>query len=102
MGLIHEKTEAKILMLLSLSNPLNGKKHLAVKKNLISSYPTAKNMPKIAKVKLSSCGPEVADFRTKCDCGLPSCGCGSTGLFKSCGIATAEVLPSSCGVTIAD
>jgi hypothetical protein len=49
-------------------------------------------MPKIAKVKLSSCGPEVADFRTKGDCGiaelrlqinrsfkkLRTCYCGST------------------------
>jgi hypothetical protein len=27
-------------------------------------------MPKIAKVKLSSCGLEVADFRKNCDCGI--------------------------------
>jgi hypothetical protein len=25
-------------------------------------------MPKIAEVMLSSCGPEVADFRKNCDC----------------------------------
>jgi hypothetical protein len=31
---------------------------------------TAKNMPKIAEVKLSSCGFEVADFRKSCDCGI--------------------------------
>jgi hypothetical protein len=31
---------------------------------------TAKNVPKIAELKLSSCGLEVADFRINCDCGL--------------------------------
>jgi hypothetical protein len=30
----------------------------------------AKNMPKIAEVKFSSCGLEVADFRKNCDCGI--------------------------------
>jgi hypothetical protein len=29
-----------------------------------------KNLPKIAEVKLSSCGLEVADFRKNCDCGI--------------------------------
>jgi hypothetical protein len=32
------------------------KKYLVVRKNPISSYSTAKNMLKIAEVKLSSCG----------------------------------------------
>jgi hypothetical protein len=64
MRLIHENTEAENLVLLSLNN----KKHLVVNKYPISSYSTAKNMPKIAEVKLSRCGLEVADFRKKCDC----------------------------------
>jgi hypothetical protein len=34
----------------------------------------AKNMPKIAEVKLSSCGLEVADFRKNCDCGIAELG----------------------------
>jgi hypothetical protein len=55
---------------------------------------TAKNVPKIAEVKLSSCGLEVADFRK-------NAGCGAT-FFLSCGIAIVEVLSSSCGITIAD
>jgi hypothetical protein len=32
--------------------------------------PTAKNKPKIAELKLPSCGLEVADFRKNCDCGI--------------------------------
>jgi hypothetical protein len=31
---------------------------------------TAKNVPKIAELKLSRCGLEVADFRKNCDCGI--------------------------------
>jgi hypothetical protein len=31
---------------------------------------TAKNAPKIAEVKLSSCGLEFADSKKKCDCGI--------------------------------
>jgi hypothetical protein len=31
---------------------------------------TGKNMPKIAELKLPSCGPEVADFRKHCGCGI--------------------------------
>jgi hypothetical protein len=27
-------------------------------------------LPKIAEVKLSNCGLEVADFRKNCDCGI--------------------------------
>jgi hypothetical protein len=30
----------------------------------------AKNAPKIAEVKLSSCGLEVADSKQNCDCGI--------------------------------
>jgi hypothetical protein len=37
---------------------------------IISSYSKTKNMPKIAEVKLSSCGLEVAGFRKNCDCGV--------------------------------
>jgi hypothetical protein len=36
---------------------------------LIYEKTEAKNMPKIAEVKLSRCGLEVADFRKNCDCG---------------------------------
>jgi hypothetical protein len=70
-----------------------------VKKIYNSSYSTAKNIPKIAEVKLLSCGLEVADFRKKCDCGVAVA---EQHFFKSCGIAIAEVLPSSCGIAIAD
>jgi hypothetical protein len=62
-------------MLLSLLNPLNSKEHLVVKNNVISSYSTAKNMLKIAEVKLSRCGLEVADF-------IKNCNCGATFVFK--------------------
>jgi hypothetical protein len=31
---------------------------------------TAKNAPKIAEVKLSSCGLELADSKKNCDCGV--------------------------------
>jgi hypothetical protein len=60
---------------------------------------TAKNMPKIAKVKLSSCRFEVANFRKNCDCGIAVA---KQHFLKSCGIAIAEVLPSSCGIAIAE
>jgi hypothetical protein len=56
-------------------------------------------MPKIAEVKFSSCGLEVADFGKNCDCGIAVA---EEHFFKSCGIAIAEVLPSSCGIAIAD
>jgi hypothetical protein len=59
----------------------------------------AENVPKIAELKLSSCGLEVADFRNNCDCGIAVA---EQHLFKSCGIAIGEVLPSSCGIAIAD
>jgi hypothetical protein len=40
---------------------------------------TAKNAPKIAEVKLSSCGLEVADSQKKIAIAeLRSCGCGVT------------------------
>jgi hypothetical protein len=66
-----------------------------VEKNLISSYSTAKNMPKIAEVKLSSCG-----LQKKLQ--LWNCGVTVQHFLKSCGIAIAEVLLSSCGIAIAD
>ncbi len=56
-------------------------------------------MPKIAKIKLSSCGLKVVDIRKNCDCGIAAA---KQHFFKSCGIAIAEVLPSSCGIAIAD
>jgi hypothetical protein len=63
---------------------------------------TAKNAPKIAEMKLSSCGLEVADSQKKL--GLRSCGVAvaEKHFCKSCGIAIAEVLPSRCGIAIAD
>jgi hypothetical protein len=52
-------------------------------------------MPKIAEVKLSSCGLQkkiaIAELRLRSIISL-----------KSCGIAIVEVLPSSCGIAIAD
>jgi hypothetical protein len=40
------------------------------KKYFILSFSTAQNMPKIAEVKFSSCGLEVADLGKNCDCGI--------------------------------
>jgi hypothetical protein len=55
----------------------------------------AKNMPKIAEVELTSSGIQkktvTADLRLQSNISL-----------KSCVIATAEVLPSSCGIGIAE
>jgi hypothetical protein len=62
---------------------------------------TAKNMSRIAELKLSSCGLEVADCRKNCDCGIAELWLRSNISLKSCGIAIAEVLPSRCGVGIA-
>jgi hypothetical protein len=62
----------------------------------------AKNMPKIAELKLSSCGLAVADFRQNCDCGIAELRLRSNISLKSCGIAIAEALPSSCGIAIVD
>jgi hypothetical protein len=59
----------------------------------------AKNMPKIAEVKLSSCGFKVAYLKKNCDCGIAVA---EQHFFKSCGIAIAEGLPSSCGIAVAD
>jgi hypothetical protein len=55
---------------------------------------TAKNALKIAEVKLLSCGPQKNS-----DCGIAVA---EHHFFKRCGIAIAEVLPSSCGIAIAD
>jgi hypothetical protein len=63
---------------------------------------TAKNMPKIAEMKLPSCGLEVADIRKICDCGIAELQLRINISLKSCGIAIAEVLPSSCGIALAD
>ncbi len=64
---------------------------------IISSYSTAKYVRKIVEVKFSSCG-----LRKKLR--LRNCGVAVTEehFFKSCGVAIAEVLPSSCGIAIAD
>jgi hypothetical protein len=55
-------------------------------------------MPKIAEMKLSSCGHQ----KKNCDCGNAELRLWSNISLKSCGIAIAEVLPSSCGIAIAD
>jgi hypothetical protein len=57
---------------------------------------------KISEMKLSSCGLKVADIRKNCDCGIAELRLRSNISLKSCGIAIAEVLPSSCGIAIAD
>ncbi len=68
----------------------------------------AKNMPKIAEVQVSSCGLDVADFGKIgiAELQLRSYGCGvavaEQHFLKSCGIAIAEVLPSSCGIATVD
>jgi hypothetical protein len=59
-------------------------------------------MPKIAEMKLSSCGPEVANIRKNCDCGIAELQLRSSISLKSCGIAIAEVLSSSCRIAIVD
>jgi hypothetical protein len=54
-------------------------------------------MPKIAEVKVSSCGlRKKLRFR---NCGVAVA---EQHFFKSCGIAIAEVLLSSCGIAVAD
>jgi hypothetical protein len=64
--------------------------------------PMAKNRLKIAEIKLSNCGLEVADFRKNWDCGIAELQLQSNIYIKSCGIVILEVLPSSCGIAIAD
>ncbi len=59
-------------------------------------------MPKIAEMKLLSCGFEVADIGKNCDCGIAELRLRRNIALKSCGIAIAEVFPSSCGIAIAD
>ncbi len=49
-----------------------------------------------------NCGLEVADIRKNCDCGIAELRLRSNISLKSCGIAIAEVFPSSCGIAIAD
>jgi hypothetical protein len=60
---------------------------------------TAKNMLKIAEVKLSSCGLEVADFSKNCVCRIAAA---KQHFFKKFGIGIADVLPPSCEIAIAD
>jgi hypothetical protein len=59
-------------------------------------------MQKITEMKLSCCGLDVADFRKNCDCRVAVVELRSYISLKRCGIAMAEVLPSRCGVAIAD
>jgi hypothetical protein len=59
-------------------------------------------MQKITEMKLSCCGLDVADFRKNCDCRVAVVELRSYNSLKSCRIAIAEVLPSRCGVAIAD
>jgi hypothetical protein len=56
-------------------------------------------MPKIAEIQLSSCRLEVADIRKNGDCGIVV---EEQHFLKGCGIVIAELLPSSCGIAIAD
>jgi hypothetical protein len=53
----------------------------------------------MAEMKLSSCGLEVADIRKN---GIAELRLRRSISLKSCGIAIAEVLPSSCGIAISD
>jgi hypothetical protein len=59
-------------------------------------------MPKIAEVKLSSCGLGSCGLRKKLR--LRNCGVAvaEQHFCKSCGIAIVEVLTSSCGIAVAD
>jgi hypothetical protein len=50
---------------------------------------TAKNMPKIAELNLSSCGLEVADLRKNCDCGIAELRLQSN-ISSNCGVAMAD------------
>jgi hypothetical protein len=58
---------------------------------------TSKNMLKNAELKLPSCGLQKK-LRLR-NCGVVVA---SNMSVKSCGIAITEVLPSSCGIAIAD
>jgi hypothetical protein len=57
----------------------------------------AETVPKIANLKLSSCGLQKKLWLRNCEVAVVE-----QHLFKSFGIAIAEVLPSSCGIAIAD
>ncbi len=100
-GLLTKKQKPKILCYCPFKILWTAKNTLR-KKYIISSYSTAKNMPKIAEVKLSTCGLEIADCRTNCDCQIAELRLRSNIFFKSCWIAIAEVLPSSCETVIMD
>jgi hypothetical protein len=102
MGLIHGKNRGRKSRATAPLKSSQYRKTPVGKKYFISRYSTAQNMPKIAEVKLSSCGLEVADFWKKLR--LRNCGVAvaEQHFLKSCGIAIAEVLRSSCGIAIAD
>jgi hypothetical protein len=57
--------------------------------------------PKIGR-KLRKWSSQVSDFKKFCDCGIAMSRLRSNVSLKSCGIAIAEVLPSSCRIRIAD
>ncbi len=61
---------------------------------------TAKKYAKIAEMKLSSCELEVADIRKNCDCKIAELR--SNISLKSFRITIVDVLPSSCGISIAN
>jgi hypothetical protein len=70
MGMIHEKTCRKSRATVPLKSS-ESKKHLAVKKYIISSYSVAKNIPEIADLKLRTSEKNaIAE--------LWSCGCEAT------------------------
>jgi hypothetical protein len=66
------------------------------KKYIVSCYSTAENMSKIAQMKLSSCGLEVADFRKICDCGIAELRINIA--LKSCGGASFKLRNCECGL----
>jgi hypothetical protein len=59
-------------------------------------------MLKLAEVMLSSYELEVVGFRKNCNCEIAELRLRNNVSLKSCGIEIAEVLPSSCGIAIAD
>jgi hypothetical protein len=85
------------LFLLKTKLALKGELHEIFTSSFFMNGPnsTAKNMTKIAEVKLSSCGlqKKLRVMELQLQSNISS---------KRYGIAIAEVLPSSCGIAIAD
>jgi hypothetical protein len=88
-------------MLLSLLNPLNSRKHWVVQNIEFRATSRPKSCRKLGKWNI-----QVADWNCGLQKNLRLRNCGVTVAeqlsFKSCGIVIAEVLPSSCGIAIAD